>query len=510
VTFQRKLLLGFSLMVLPALLIGAEAIRSNLQERRALEALGESMARTRTYAELETAMFEQSEIIWRYLSGMDPTAKKEFGLAGEVVDFRQQRWAEELRPDEMALAEGVRDIQRQIQNAGASIFALYDSGRRQAAFTLAQQELKGRLQPALTQLNRDIYRRARESSVRGAYARLEEILAAQERVLLLIVVLTLGAGLLGSWLISRSLARPVSELTGAMAVVGAGNLEHPITPSSRDEIGELARAFAGMTDNLRRSRSDMVRLNHELEAKIAQLERTQAQLVQSEKLASIGEMAAAVAHGLRNPLASLRAAAQVVRRHPESPSSGEHLDAIIEEVDRLDRRISHLLSFSRPAPFRPTSESVPRLVEALMPAFAEQLRERGVRLEVEIPASLPEVRVDPMQVEQVLVELVSNALDAMPGGGRLRIGATLNESGTGNEVAIEVSDTGSGIPENVLPSVCEPFFTTRADGTGLGLAIAKRYVEQNGGRLEIASRPGATTARVRLPAAAPAPVGASS
>jgi len=510
VTFQRKLLLGFSLMVLPALLIGAEAIRSNYMERRALEALGESMARTRTYAELETAMFDQSEIIWRYLSGMDPRAKKEFQLAGEVVDYWQQRWTGELRPDETALADGVRDIQQQIQAAAASIFGLYDSGRRQAAFTMAQQELKGRLQPALTQLNRDIYRRARESSVRGAYARLEEILAAQERMLVLIVVLTLAAGLLGSWLISRSLARPVSQLTGAMAVVGAGNLDHPITTRSRDEIGELARAFAGMTDNLRQSRSDMVQLNRELGTKISQLERTQAQLVQSEKLASIGEMAAAVAHGLRNPLASLRAAAQVVRRHPDSPSSSEHLDAIIEEVDRLDRRISHLLSFSRPAPFRPTSESVPRLVEALLPAFAEQLRERGVKLAVEIPPSLPEVRVDPIQVEQVLVELISNALDAMPEGGRLRIGAELSEAGIGPEVAIEVSDTGRGIPDNVLPSVCEPFFTTRSDGTGLGLAIAKRYVEQNGGRLEIGSGPAGTTVRIRLPAAEPAAVGSSS
>jgi two-component system NtrC family sensor kinase len=329
-------------------------------------------------------------------------------------------------------------------------------------------------------------------------------------MLVLIVVLTLGAGLLGSWLISRSLARPLSELSGAMAVVGAGNLEHPITPSSRDEIGELARAFAGMTDNLRQSRSDMVRLNRELETKITQLERTQAQLVQSEKLASIGEMAAAVAHGLRNPLASLRAAAQVVRHHPTSPSSSEYLDAIIHEVDRLDRRISHLLSFSRPAPFRPTSESVPRLVEALMPAFSEQLRERGVQLAIEIPPTLPEVRVDPMQIEQVLVELVSNALDAMPTGGRLGISAVLCDAGTGSDVAIEVSDTGSGIPDTVLPSVCEPFFTTRADGTGLGLAIAKRYVEQNGGRLEITTRPGATTVRVRLLAAAPAGVGATS
>jgi signal transduction histidine kinase len=482
VTFQRKLLLGFSLMVLPALLVGAGAIRSNILERRALQALGESMARTRTYAELETAMFDQSEVVWRYLSGMDPTAKKEFRLTSQVVDFWQQRWAAELRPEEIALAAEVRDLQRQIQTAADSIFRLYDSGRRQAAFSTAQQELKGRLLPALTQLNRRIYRQARESSVRGAYTRLEEILAAQNRILLLTLVLSLAGGLLGSWLISRSLARPLNELTRAMAVVGAGQLDHPMTSSSRDEIGELARAFGRMTENL---------------------ERTQAQLVQSEKLASIGEMAAAVAHGLRNPLASLRAAAQLVRRHPEAPSSAEHLNAIVEEVDRLDRRISHLLSFSRPAPYHPLRESVPRLVEGLLPTFTEPLRQRGIELQLELSPMLPEIRVDPMQLEQALVEIVSNALDAMPQGGRLRIGASLNGAGGGPaEVSIEIADTGPGIPDQVLPSVCEPFFTTRQDGTGLGLAIAKRYVEQNGGRLEIVSRPGGTTVRVRLPVAA--------
>ena len=117
-TFQRKLLFGFSIMVLPALLVGAEAIRSNRLERRALDALGQSMARTRTYAELETAMFDQSEVIWRYLSGMDSTAAKEFQLAGEVVDYWEQRWRAELKPEERELADGVAALQRQIRAAG--------------------------------------------------------------------------------------------------------------------------------------------------------------------------------------------------------------------------------------------------------------------------------------------------------------------------------------------------------------------------------------------------------
>lgn len=491
-TFQRKLLLGFALMVLPALLVGAEAIRSNQLERRALDALGESMARTRTYAELETAMFNRSEIVWRYLSGMDTSAAREFQLAGEVVEYWRERWEAELRPEEQDLGARIDRLHQDLERAGDSIIALYDAGDRHGAYQVAQLELKGRLQPALTALNREVYRRARESSVRGAYARLEEILAGESRTLLVLIGFAVALGLLASWVITRDLTRPIRELTGAMAVVGSGRLDHPIAVRSGDEIGELAAAFARMTANLRHN--------------VTQLERAQAQLVQSEKLASIGEMAAAVAHGLRNPLASLRAAAQLVRGHPEAPSAGEHLDAIIVEVDRLDRRISHLLSFSRPAPFRPMPERLPRLVEGLLPAFAEPVRERGVRLEVDLPESLPEVRVDPMQLEQTIVELVSNALDAMPRGGRLRIGAhALDGAEAPAEVAVEVSDTGGGIPPELLQSVCEPFFTTRPEGTGLGLAIAKRYVEQNGGRLEIESRPGdGTTVRVRLPAAAEA------
>jgi signal transduction histidine kinase len=501
VTFQRKLLLGFSLMVVPALLVGAGAIRSNLLERRALQALGESMARTRTYAELETAMFDQSEVIWRYLSGLDPSARKEFGLTGQVVEYWQQRWAAELRPEEAGLAQGVADIQRQIQTAADSIFRLYDAGRRQAAFTAAQAELQGRLLPALTQLNRQVYRQARESSVRGAYSRLEEILAGQKRILLLTLLLSLTGGLVGSWLIARSLSRPLNELAGAMTVVGGGDLDHPVAARSRDEIGELARSFGRMTENLRQSRSDLIRLNAELESKIGQLERTQAQLVQSEKLASIGEMSAAVAHGLRNPLASLRAAAQLVERHPNAPGAGEQLRAIIDEVDRLDRRITHLLSFSRPAPFHPLRESVTHLVDGLLPAFRQPLRERGVELQLDVPPQLPDVRVDPLQLEQALQEIVSNAIDAMPRGGRLRIGASANGSpAAGAAVTLEVQDSGPGIPDQALPSICEPFFTTRPEGTGLGLAIAKRYVEQNGGTLEISSGSEGTTVRVRLPA----------
>ncbi len=502
-TFQRKLLFGVSLMVLPALLIGTEAIRSNMLEQRALATLGERLGRSRTYAELETAMFNQSEVIWRYLTGMDPEAKKEFELYGEVVQYWFERWKAELAPADSLLAQQIGELQRQYVAVGEKAFSTFDAGHHREAYRTTQTELRTRLQPALTALNRQIYRRTRESSVQGAYQRVEAIVAEEQRTLFVIFLVSVVAGLVAAWVLARSMASPINELRGVMAVVGAGNLDHPITVRSDDEIGDLARSFSNMTESLRRSQSEMVRLNDELAGKVGQLERAQAQLVQSEKLASIGEMSAAVAHGLRNPLASLRASAQLVLRHPGSTAASEQLQLIVDEVDRLDRRITHLLAFSRPAPFRPIAERFANLVQEVLPAFAERFKTQGVQLEQDLPGDLPEVLADTMKLEQALVELISNALDAMPDGGRLVLAARVATGPTGrNGIAVELRDTGRGIPVETLSSVGQPFFTTRPEGTGLGVATARRFVEQHGGRLDLASKAGeGTIVRIWLPAA---------
>jgi len=492
VTLQRKLLLGFALMVVPTLFVGVQAIRTNALERATLDVLGQRLARSRTYADVEDAMFNQTQVIWRYLSG-DPAAKQEFPLTDQVVDYWLDRWTAGLPPDEVKHADAVRRIEGDIRAVAARVFKLHDAGQREAAALIARHELVERLQPTLARVNRDIYRQARELSVQGAVSQMQAIVEAKRRVLWATVLVALVAGLVASWLIARGLARPLNELRHAMAVVGAGDWDHAIVPRSADEIGELARAFARMTEQLRQSRT---------------------QLVQSEKLASIGQMAAAVAHGLRNPLASLRAATQLARHRVDAPAAREQLDAIIEQVDRLDVRIAHLLQFSRPAPFHPLRESVRTLVQGALSGFAELLRERGIELVLSFAEAVPDVRVDPMRLEQALTEIVSNALDAMPppAGGRLEIGTRAATGDAGGGVGIEITDSGCGIPPEILPNLCEPFFTTRSEGTGLGLAIAKRYVEEAGGRLEITSVVGrGTTVRIWLPVAsrdtAPAPQG---
>ena len=314
-------------------------------------------------------MFDQGEIVWRYLSGLDPAARHEFELAGEVVAYWQDRWRGGARPERGATSPtGSPASRRQIRPVSEQRL---QPGRCRAppggVHRSRSGSCRGRLQPALTQMNREIYRRARESSVRGAYARLEEILADEGRTLAGHHRAHARGGT-GRLLAHLPRPRPARSASSprAMAVVGSGELDHPVHATSRDEIGELARAFGRMTESLRQN--------------VAQLERTQAQLVQSEKLASIGEMSAAVAHGLRNPLASLRAAAQLVRRHPDSPAAA-----------RAPRRHHRGGGPARP-PDQPPAELQPagavpsRLREraagwsrSLLPAFAEPMRERRRR-----------------------------------------------------------------------------------------------------------------------------------
>lgn len=464
-------------MLLPVLVVAAEAIRANAAERRAVEVLGEGMARTRTYSELEGALQAQAEVIWRALSGFDGGARNEYRVAGQAVDYWQSRWQSELRPEEAALPERLALVRRVLDGSADSIFTLVERGRRDDAWAYAQSDLRGNALPALVTVSRDIYGQLRQTSVRGAFVRLEEILAGERRTMLVVLAAALTIGVLASLRIARGIGRPVAELRDAMAQVGTGRLDAPIPVGGRDEIGQLAAAFARMRDDLRTAQS---------------------RIVQAEKLASIGEMSAAVAHGLRNPLAGLRASAQLAERlDPASPAFAETLRGLVEEADRLDRRVTHLLSFSRPAAHHPSEERPAALVASVLPAFAEQCRSREIRLVTDVPEQLPAVLADPMQLEQVLVELVGNAMQAMPDGGTLTVRGRLDDE----RVLLEVQDSGVGIPPQTLAHVCDPFFTTRPDGTGLGLAVAKRFVEQNGGALAIDSTPGrGTTVRVTLPA----------
>jgi nitrogen fixation/metabolism regulation signal transduction histidine kinase len=303
-------------------------------------------------------------------------------------------------------------------------------------------------------------------------------LAVLGTILGLLLLAVAAAAALGRWLAALQTA-PLEALRAASARVAAGDLSARVGLRPEGEVGELVEAFDVMTEELQRGRD---------------------RLLASERVAAWREVARALAHELKNPLTPIAMSVELLRDARDRPDFGEILDestrAIGEEVRRLRRIVDEFSRFARlPAP---SLQLVPagELAQALLALYPTP--PPGVELARAVEPGLPGVHADRDQVLQVLHNLVKNALEAMPDGGRLTLGAHLE----GDQVVFRVGDTGPGIAPDLLPRLFEPYVTAKAGGTGLGLAIARRIVEEHGGRIEVASRPGAgATFSVRLPVA---------
>lgn len=228
------------------------------------------------------------------------------------------------------------------------------------------------------------------------------------------------------------------------------------------------------------------------------MRRQQDELRGSETLAAIGEMSAAVAHGIRNPLASIRSSAELVRVAPPDLAAGA-ADDVISECDRLEAWVNELLSYARPLAAELVPVAWPPLVQACLADSARELRRRGIRVETDWPADLPAVRGQPLLLGQVVRSLLSNALEASGSGQSLHLQARL-DPGT-QEVELTLRDQGRGMDAEQLKRAGQPFFTTKARGLGVGLSLAHRVIERLGGSLHIDSVAGhGTTVSLRLPA----------
>ena len=220
-----------------------------------------------------------------------------------------------------------------------------------------------------------------------------------------------------------------------------------------------------------------------------QLRAAQSRLIETERLAAIGELSAAVAHGIRNPVAGIRAAAQlagleIAADHPLS----ENLADIIEEADKLDASIKGLLDFAKPFEPHPAPCQVGTIVTRALASLRSQISSQGIVVDTAIDPELPEAHLDAVQIEQVLLCLLSNAVEVMPDGGRLTVTGRLTDDRA--RIRMEVIDTGPGIPPEQRPRLFKLFFTTKPTGTGFGLAVAKKIVDRHGGTIVVESQPG--------------------
>jgi signal transduction histidine kinase len=244
------------------------------------------------------------------------------------------------------------------------------------------------------------------------------------------------------------------------------------------------------------------RLADELRRSYADLARTQLALVERERLAAVGELAATVAHEVRNPLAVMFNCVSTLQKVVTAlPDAKELLGTLLEEANRINQIVSELLEFARPADAFLRIDSLEDILTGAIAAVeGAQAEPPKVRVELVIARPLRPMLLDGRLVRRAIINLVGNALQAMPGGGRIVVRVVEESLARRPVVRIEVSDDGPGIPASTLERIFDPFFTTKASGTGLGLSIAKRVVEAHDGQLSVHSEEGrGTTFTIRLP-----------
>ena len=321
-----------------------------------------------------------------------------------------------------------------------------------------------------------------------------------------------------SWLfVWRVVGEPIKALKNGTEHLSQGELGYQIEVQSRDEVGDLAHSFNDMSLQLRAANKEIVTwaktLEDRVEQKTKELNRAHDHVLHVEKMASLGKMAAVVAHEVNNPLSGILTYAKLLRKWVESgqvdrekrEETMECLDLIAAESRRCGELIKALLTLSRTAPMNVQSTNLHAVIDRCLLLVRHQLELGGIELQLKRAEDLPLVSCDPAQIEQVLLALIMNAIDAMPRGGNLWIETRLSSDDA--EIEIQVRDDGAGIAPDVLPHIFEPFLTTKESGrgVGLGLAISRGIVERHNGRIEVASELGrGTTFTITLPNQAPA------
>lgn len=282
--------------------------------------------------------------------------------------------------------------------------------------------------------------------------------------------LTLVSAILGVSLLSYFMLRPVRNLVAATRRIATGDLDQEIPVSSRDELGELTRSFNRMVKNLGRIQNELVR---------------------SEKLISLGRLSAGMAHEIRNPLNAMKGAVVFMqRKRSDDGLIQEYTQLVSEEIDRLNRFVTDFLYFARQARPKPAPTDLNQLMLSVEQLFAEQAETKGIRFSNRLSPGLPPVMLDVHQIEQVLVNLLINAMDALPEGGDITFStfAVKSDDGSPDRVRVELRDNGAGIPETDLQAIFDPFFSTKDSGTGIGLPLSLGIIESHGGTLIVRPR----------------------
>ncbi|MCM2264306.1 MAG: ATP-binding protein [Desulfuromonadales bacterium] len=303
-------------------------------------------------------------------------------------------------------------------------------------------------------------------------------------MLLMIGLLTIGVLLI----FQRFVRHPLQQISDKMALVEAGDLSARLEPGYTDEVGQLMGSFNSMVDKLNQAQTDLQQCHYQ-------------QMERADRLASVGEMSAGIAHEIKNPLAAISGAITVLADDfPEDDPRREVVGKVLEQIARLDKAATDLLYFGKPGKPSFVWVDANDLLKKTLFFVAQHPEARNVHQFQELTRNLPPVWVDEKQLQQVFFNVIINAIQAMKNGGTLLIQTDLGRVDGKEVVRVVVGDSGPGIPPDDLERIFLPFYTTKTQGTGLGLAICRQLMEQQGGMIRVASRPGeGTRVTIELP-----------
>ncbi len=295
------------------------------------------------------------------------------------------------------------------------------------------------------------------------------------------------------YITTSTIVYPLRKMVTATKQIAQGDLNHKVDISLQDEIGELARSFNLMTENLKTANRKLVQWGKTLEKRVEErtrkLKETRDSLIQSEKLASLGKMAAGIAHEINNPLTSVLINTHLMlEKTSEKNPFHENLNLVAEETLRCSNIVKGLLEFSRQNPPQKDFTDINALLEKTIGLLENQVAFQNINIIRELSAGLPYLQVDPGQIKQVFLNLMINAAEAMAGGGDLIIKS--NHFPSSGIIRIIFQDTGNGIPEDQISKLFDPFFTTKGSGTGLGLAVSYGIIKQHQADIQVESEVG--------------------
>jgi two-component system NtrC family sensor kinase len=341
----------------------------------------------------------------------------------------------------------------------------------------------------------------------------DDIAASERQMVVGLVTTALAILALVALLAWRMVLRPVRRLTHAASIVAGGDLSTRVPVGSSDEIGELSERWNTMVGELDRAHGELEDWGHTLERRVdektEELERAHQRMVLVEKMASLGKLAAVVAHEINNPLTGISTYARLLRRKLSKSETraelgnGETekvLKLIDDEAVRCGNIVRNLLLFSRTPGVRFSEEDLAPLLDRCVMLVKHRAELEDVEIRLEIAEGLPRISCDASQIQQMILALVMNALEATPSGGYVALTARARNDSEG--IVLEVADSGRGIPPEHLDKIFEPFFSTKEEVTqvGLGLSVVYGIVSRHDGHIDVQSAPGSgTTFTVTLP-----------